>query len=141
YQSLYNVLIDNRPDVVIEQIKAAKLRGRGGAGFSTGQKWDYLRKAVAERKFLICNADEGDPGAYMNRNEIESDPHALIEGMAIGAYITAATDGVIYIRAEYPLAVHQLKVAIGQAREYGLLGKDILGRGFAFDIEVVEGAG
>src|SRR5208283_768874 len=91
--------------------------------------------------FLVCNADEGDPGAYMNRNEIESDPHALIEGMAIGAYITGATEGVIYIRAEYPLAVHQLNVAIGQAREYGLLGKDILGRGFSFDIEIIEGAG
>ncbi len=141
YQALYKVLIDGKPEAANEQIKESGLRGRGGAGYSAGQKWEFLRKAVAERKFLICNADEGDPGAYMNRNEIESDPHALIEGMAIGAYITAATDGVIYIRAEYPLAVHQLKVAIGQAREYGLLGKDILGRGFAFDIDVVEGAG
>ncbi len=141
YQALYKVLIDGKPEAANEQIKESGLRGRGGAGYSAGQKWEFLRKAVAERKFLICNADEGDPGAYMNRNEIESDPHALIEGMAIGAYITGATDGVIYIRAEYPLAVHQLKVAIGQAREYGLLGKDILGRGFAFDIDVVEGAG
>ncbi len=141
YQALYKVLIDGKPEAANEQIKESGLRGRGGAGYSAGQKWEFLRKAVAQRKFLICNADEGDPGAYMNRNEIESDPHALIEGMAIGAYITAATDGVIYIRAEYPLAVHQLKVAIGQAREYGLLGKDILGRGFAFDIDVVEGAG
>jgi NADH-quinone oxidoreductase subunit F len=141
YQALYKVLIDGKPEAANEQIKESGLRGRGGAGFSAGQKWEFLRKATAERKFLICNADEGDPGAYMNRNEIESDPHALIEGMAIGAYVTGATDGVIYIRAEYPLAVHQLNVAIGQAREYGLLGKDILGRGFAFDIEVVEGAG
>ena len=141
YQALYKVLIDGKPEAANEQIKESGLRGRGGAGYSAGQKWEFLRKAVAERKFLICNADEGDPGAYMNRNEIESDPHALIEGMTIGAYITGATDGVIYIRAEYPLAVHQLKVAIGQAREYSLLGKDILGRGFAFDIDVVEGAG
>ena len=141
YQALYKVLIDGKPEAANEQIKELGLRGRGGAGYSAGQKWEFLRKAVAERKFLICNADEGDPGAYMNRNEIESDPHALIEGMAIGAYITGATDGVIYIRAEYPLAVHQLKVAIGQAREYGLLGKDILGRGFGFDVDVVEGAG
>jgi NADH-quinone oxidoreductase subunit F len=141
YQSLYNVLIDNRPDVVIEQIKAAKLRGRGGAGFSTGQKWDFLRKAVAEKKLIICNADEGDPGAYMNRNEIESDPHALLEGMLIAGFLTGATMGIIYVRAEYPLAVHRLERAIEQGKEYGLLGEDILGRGFNFNIELVEGAG
>ena len=141
YQSLYNVLIDNRPDVVIEQIKAAKLRGRGGAGFSTGQKWDFLRKAVAAKKFIICNADEGDPGAYMNRNEIESDPHALLEGMLIAGFLTGATMGIIYVRAEYPLAVHRLERAIEQAKESGLLGDDILGRGFNFNIELVEGAG
>jgi NADH-quinone oxidoreductase subunit F len=141
YLSLYNVLIDNRPDVVIEQIKAAKLRGRGGAGFSTGQKWDYLRKAVAEKKYIICNADEGDPGAYMNRNEIESDPHSLLEGMVIAGFLTGATLGIVYIRAEYPLAVHRLERAIEHAKEYGMLGEDILGRGFNFNIEVVEGAG
>jgi len=141
YLSLYNVLIDNRPDVVIEQIKAAKLRGRGGAGFSTGQKWDYLRKGVAERKYIICNADEGDPGAYMNRNEIESDPHSLLEGMLIAGFLTGATLGIIYIRAEYPLAVHRLERAVEHAKEYGLLGEDILGRGFNFNIELVEGAG
>jgi NADH-quinone oxidoreductase subunit F len=141
YQSLYNVLIDNRPDVVIEQIKAAKLRGRGGAGFSTGQKWDYLRKGVAERKYIICNADEGDPGAYMNRNEIESDPHSLLEGMLIAGFLTGATLGIVYIRAEYPLAVHRLERAIQQAKEYGLMGEDILGRGFNFNIDLVEGAG
>src|ERR1017187_2052720 len=141
YQSLYNVLIDNRPDVVIEQIKAAKLRGRGGAGFSTGQKWDFLRKAVAAKKFIVCNADEGDPGAYMNRNEIESDPHSLLEGMLIAGFLTNATSGIIYVRAEYPLAVHRLERAIEQAKEYGLLGDDILGRGFNFNIEMVEGAG
>jgi NADH-quinone oxidoreductase subunit F len=141
YQSLYNVLIDNRPDMVIEQIKAAKLRGRGGAGFSTGQKWDFLRKAVAEKKFIICNADEGDPGAYMNRNEIESDPHSLLEGMLIAGFLTGATMGIIYVRAEYPLAVHRLERAIEQAKEYGFLGDDILARGFNFNIELVEGAG
>jgi NADH-quinone oxidoreductase subunit F len=141
YQSLYKVLIDNTPDMVIEQIKASKLRGRGGAGFSTGQKWDYLRKAVAARKYIICNADEGDPGAYMNRNEIESDPHSLLEGMLIGGFLTGATLGIIYVRAEYPLAVHRLERAIEQAKQSGLLGEDILGRGFNFNIELVEGAG
>jgi NADH-quinone oxidoreductase subunit F len=141
YQSLYKVLIDGTPELVNEELKISRLRGRGGAGFSTGVKWEFLRKAVGERKYLICNADEGDPGAYMNRNEIESDPHSLIEGMVIGAYITGATAGTIYVRAEYPLAVHRLNVALAQARDYGLLGEDILGRGFRFDIDLVEGAG
>ena len=141
YQALYKVLIDAQPEMVIEQIKAAKLRGRGGAGFSTGLKWAFLRKAEAEQKYIICNADEGDPGAYMNRNEIESDPHALLEGMIIGAYVTGATEGIVYVRAEYPLAVHRLRRAIVQARLYGLLGDNIMGRGFNFDISLVEGAG
>ncbi len=141
YQALYKVLIDGRPEFVIEQIKASKLRGRGGAGYLTGNKWEFMAKAKADRKFIICNADEGDPGAYMNRNEIESDPHSLLEGMIIGAYVMGASEGIIYIRAEYPLAVHRLTRAIEQAREYGLLGENILGRGFKFDIEVVEGAG
>ncbi len=141
YQALYKVLIDAHPEQVIEQVKAAKLRGRGGAGFLTGNKWEFLAKAKSEQKFVICNADEGDPGAYMNRNEIESDPHSLLEGMIIGAYCMGATQGIVYVRAEYPLAVHRLHLAIEQAREYGLLGKNILGRGFDFDIETVEGAG
>jgi NADH-quinone oxidoreductase subunit F len=141
YQSLYKVLIDGTPDAVIEQIKASKLRGRGGAGYPTGLKWEALRKAKAEPKYLICNADEGDPGAYMNRNEIESDPHALLEGMVIGGYLTGAREGIIYVRAEYPLAVHRLTRAIEQAKEYGLLGENILGRGFNFNISLVEGAG
>jgi NADH-quinone oxidoreductase subunit F len=141
YQSLYKVLIDAMPEMVIEQIKASKLRGRGGAGFLTGLKWDFLRKAEAEQKYIICNADEGDPGAYMNRNEIESDPHALLEGMIIGAYVTGATEGIVYVRAEYPLAVQRLRRAIVQARVYGLLGDNIMGRGFNFDISLVEGAG
>ena len=141
YQALYKVLIDGRPEAVIEQIKASKLRGRGGAGFLTGNKWEFLNKAKSDRKYIICNADEGDPGAYMNRNEIESDPHALLEGMIIGGYVMGATEGIVYVRAEYPLAVHRLNRAIEQAHEYGMLGDNILGRGFKFDIEVVEGAG
>ncbi|MGB9492180.1 MAG: NADH-ubiquinone oxidoreductase-F iron-sulfur binding region domain-containing protein [Terriglobales bacterium] len=141
YQALYKVLIDGHPEAVIEQIKAAKLRGRGGAGYLTGNKWEFLAKAKAEPKYIICNADEGDPGAYMNRNEIESDPHALLEGMIIGGYVTGATEGIIYVRAEYPLAVHRLNRAIEQAREYGMLGENILGRGLKFDIMLVEGAG
>ena len=141
YQALYKVLIDAKPEMVIEQIKASKLRGRGGAGFLTGLKWEFLRKAVADRKYLICNADEGDPGAYMNRNEIESDPHSLLEGMIIGGYVMGASEGIVYVRAEYPLAVHRLTRAIEQARQSGILGDNILGRGFKFDIQLVEGAG
>jgi NADH-quinone oxidoreductase subunit F len=141
YQALYKVLIEGKPESVIEQIKSAKLRGRGGAGFLTGNKWEFLAKAQADQKFIICNADEGDPGAYMNRNEIESDPHALLEGMIIGGYVMGATCGIVYVRAEYPLAVHRLTRALEQAREYGILGDNILGRGFKFDIDIVEGAG
>jgi NADH-quinone oxidoreductase subunit F len=141
YQALYKVLIDNTPDMVIEQIKASKLRGRGGAGYPTGLKWEVLRKAKADHKYLICNADEGDPGAYMNRNEIESDPQSLLEGMIIGGFVTGAQNGIIYVRAEYPLAVHRLTRAVEQAKEYGLLGENILGRGFNFSIQLVEGAG
>ena len=141
YQALYKVLIDGRKDAVIEQIKAARLRGRGGAGFLTGNKWDFLAKAKSDVKYIICNADEGDPGAYMNRNEIEGDPHSLLEGMIIGAYVMGATEGIIYVRAEYPLAVRRLTRAIEQAREFGLLGNNILDRGFNFNIELVQGAG
>jgi NADH-quinone oxidoreductase subunit F len=141
YEALYKVLIDANPDRVIEQLKLAKLRGRGGAGYQTGLKWEMLRKAVADQKYLICNADEGDPGAYMNRNEIEGDPHALIEGMVIAGYCTGATEGIVYVRAEYPLAVHRLQQAIEQASEYGLLGENIMGRGLTFRLSLVEGAG
>ena len=141
YQALYKVLIDNNPAAVIEAIQAARLRGRGGAGFQTGAKWEFLRRAKAEPKYLICNADEGDPGAYMNRNEIEGDPHSLIEGMLIGAFVTGATEGIVYVRAEYPLAVHRLRTALQQAEEWGLLGEDVLGRGFRFHLALVEGAG
>ncbi len=141
YQALYKTLIDGKPESVIEQIKASKLRGRGGAGYLTGNKWEFLAKAKSDQKFIICNADEGDPGAYMNRNELESDPHAMLEGMIIGGYVMGATQGIIYVRAEYPLAVHRLNRALEQAREYGILGENILGRGFKIDIELVEGAG
>ncbi len=141
YQALYKVLIDQNPAGVIEQVKAAKLRGRGGAGYLTGNKWEFLYKAPGSEKYLICNADEGDPGAYMNRNEIEGDPHALLEGMLIAGYVTGAPKGIIYVRAEYPLAVMRLERALAQARAYGVLGENILGRGFDFDIELVEGAG
>jgi len=141
YQALYKVLIDGRTDPVIEQIKASRLRGRGGAGFLTGNKWDFLAKAKADTKYIICNADEGDPGAYMNRNEIEGDPHSLLEGMIIGAYVMGATEGIVYVRAEYPLAVSRLNRAIEQAREFGLLGANILDRGFNFNIQLVQGAG
>jgi NADH-quinone oxidoreductase subunit F len=141
YQALYKVLIDGRSDAVIDQVKAARLRGRGGAGFLTGNKWDFLAKAKSDVKYIICNADEGDPGAYMNRNEIEGDPHSLLEGMIIGGYAMGATEGIVYVRAEYPLAVRRLNRAIEQAREYGLLGTNILNRGFNFNIELVQGAG
>ena len=141
YQALYKVLIDSNPAGVIEQMKAAKLRGRGGAGYLTGNKWEFLRAAPGPEKYLICNADEGDPGAYMNRNEIESDPHALLEGMMIAGYVTGAPKGILYVRAEYPLAVLRLEHAIEQARAYGVLGDNVLGRGFKFDLELVEGAG
>jgi NADH-quinone oxidoreductase subunit F len=141
YRSLQQVLRAAAPELAIEQLKLARLRGRGGAGFSTGLKFEYLRNATGTRKYLVCNADEGDPGAYMNRNELESDPHSLLEGMAIGGYVTDATHGIIYVRAEYPLAVHRLNVAIGQARDRGLLGANILGSAYDFDIELVEGAG
>jgi NADH:ubiquinone oxidoreductase subunit F (NADH-binding) len=122
-------------------MKAAKLRGRGGAGYLTGIKWEYLRGARDPERYVICNADEGDPGAYMNRNEIESDPHALLEGMLIGGYVMGASRGLVYVRAEYPLAVLRLERAIEQARAFGILGDNVLGRGFRFDIDVVEGAG
>ena len=134
-------IVTSGTEMVIEQIKASRLRGRGGAGFLTGLKWEFLRKAAGDRKYLICNADEGDPGAYMNRNEIEGDPHALLEGMIIGGYVTGATEGIVYVRAEYPLAVHRLTRAIEQARASGVLGDNIMGRGFKFDIRLVEGAG
>jgi len=141
YRSLFKVLTKMSPDDVIEEITQAGLRGRGGAGFPTGIKWRNTQKEKSETKYLVCNADEGDPGAYMNRNEMESDPHMIIEGMIAGAYAVGAKTGFIYIRAEYPLAIERLERAINQARKYGLLGKDILGSGFSFDIFITRGAG
>jgi len=141
YATYYHALKHMTPEQVIEQVKLSKLRGRGGAGFPTGNKWEILRNAKGDQKYIICNADEGDPGAYMNRNEIESDPHALLEGMMIGAYATGATEAIVYIRAEYPLAVLRLRRAIEQARSYGLLGAEILGTATKFDVHLVEGAG
>ncbi len=141
YQALFKALKEMNPDTVLAEMHKSKLRGRGGAGFPVGKKWELMKNVKADQKYIICNADEGDPGAYMNRNEIESDPHALIEGMIIGAYVMGASKGVIYIRAEYPLAVERLKNAIKQAKELGIMGENIFGSGFNFDLEYVEGAG
>jgi NADH-quinone oxidoreductase subunit F len=141
YSALAKALNTLSPEQIIEEVKKSKLRGRGGAGFPTGKKWELIKTKNSDRKYIICNADEGDPGAFMNRNEIESDPHSLIEGMSIGAYAIGAREGIIYIRAEYPLAVRRIKKAIEDARTYGLLGENIFGSGFSFDLSVVEGAG
>ena len=141
YKALASVLERNDPEGTIEDIKKSGLRGRGGAGFPTGVKWGLCRQNNADQKYMICNADEGDPGAFMDRSILEGDPHTVIEAMAIGGFCIGATKGLIYIRAEYPLAIHRLQVAIAQAREIGLLGPDILGSGFDFDIELRYGAG
>jgi NADH-quinone oxidoreductase subunit F len=142
YSSLVKVLEKGNRAWVIEEMKASGLRGRGGAGFPTGLKWELLAKQTnGKGKFLVCNADEGDPGAYMDRSVLEGNPHSIIEGMIIGAYGTGATEGVVYVRTEYPLAIKHLRIALRQAREFGLLGEDILGSGFSFDIQLVKGAG
>ena len=141
YSALARALGDMTPKGIIQEIKNSGLRGRGGAGFPTGKKWELMARAAGDIKYMICNADEGDPGAYMNRNEIESDPHMLIEGMAIGAYAMNVRQGFMYVRAEYPLAVERLEKALTQARARGLLGAGILGTSFDFDIQIVQGAG
>lgn len=142
YGALEKVLSKGDPGWVIQEAKASRLRGRGGAGFPTGLKWEMLAKqASGAGKYLVCNADEGDPGAYMDRSILEGNPHSIIEGMIIGAFGTGATDGVVYVRNEYPVAVKHLTVALSQARAFGLLGGDILGTGFTFDIRIVKGAG
>ncbi|MFA8436461.1 MAG: NADH-ubiquinone oxidoreductase-F iron-sulfur binding region domain-containing protein [Marinifilaceae bacterium] len=141
YAALGKCLTDMTPQSVIDEIKLSGLRGRGGGGFPTGLKWEFASKNDADQKYVVCNADEGDPGAFMDRSILEGDPHSVLEAMAICGYTMGADKGVIYIRAEYPLAIERLKVAIKQAREYGLLGKDILGAGFNFDIELRYGAG
>jgi NADH:ubiquinone oxidoreductase subunit F (NADH-binding)/(2Fe-2S) ferredoxin/NAD-dependent dihydropyrimidine dehydrogenase PreA subunit len=142
YKALAKVLTSTTPDEVLDEIKASGLRGRGGGGFPTGVKWESCKKAHSDIKYVICNADEGDPGAFMDRSIIEGDPHSVIEGMIIGAYaIENVHQGYIYVRMEYPLAIKRFQIAIQQAREYGLLGKNIFDTGFDFDIEVRRGAG
>lgn len=141
YTALVKALTEMTPEQIIEQIKESGLRGRGGAGFPTGKKWELVAKAKGTPKYLVCNADEGDPGAFMDRSIIESDPHSVLEGMIIGARATGASHGYVYIRHEYPLAHQRLIKAIAQARDYGLLGEDILGEGLNFDISIQQGAG
>ena len=141
YAALGKVLTEMTPDEVIKTIMDSGLRGRGGGGFPTGLKWSLAAKNHADQKYVCCNADEGDPGAFMDRSILEGDPHALIEAMAIAGYAIGANQGYVYVRAEYPIAVSRLQIAINQAREYGLLGKDIFGTGFDFDLDIRLGAG
>lgn len=141
YMGIAKALTEMTPDEVIEEVKKSGLRGRGGAGFPTGLKWTFAKKARGEMKYVLCNADEGDPGAFMDRSVLEGDPHTVLEGMIIGGYAIGAHKGYIYCRAEYPLAVKMLTRAVEQAKEYGLIGKDILGSGYSLDIEIYQGAG
>jgi len=141
YAALAKVLSEMTPDQVVDEVKKSGLRGRGGAGFLTGLKWAFTRKAPGDKKYILCNGDEGDPGAFMDRSVLEGDPHSVIEGMAVAAYAIGSDQGYAYIRAEYPLAVERFGKALEQAREYGLLGKNIMGKGFSFDIEIRMGSG
>ena len=141
YEALAKILETLKPSEVIEEIQKSGLRGRGGGGYSTGLKWKQTADAVGEKKFVVCNADEGDPGAFMDRSAIEGDPFCIIEGITIGGYAIGADQGYVYVRAEYPLAIKRLQIAIDQAKEYGLLGRNILGSDFSFDIELRLGAG
>ncbi|MBO4326399.1 MAG: NADH-quinone oxidoreductase subunit NuoF [Clostridia bacterium] len=141
YEALGRVITTMTPEEVIDIMLKSGLRGRGGAGFPTGRKWDFARKSVSDKKYVCCNADEGDPGAFMDRSVLEGDPHVVLEAMAIAGYAIGSDQGYIYVRAEYPIAVKRLEVAIKQAKEYGLLGKNILGTDFSFDIELRLGAG
>lgn len=141
YAATKKVVTSMTQDEVIEEIKISGLRGRGGAGFPTWFKWNAAKANKADQKYIVCNADEGDPGAFMDRSVLEGDPHSLIEGMIIGGYAMGARDGVIYVRAEYPLAIHRLEIAMAQAREKGFLGKNIFGSGFDFDLRIKAGAG
>lgn len=141
YAATKKVVTSMTQDEVIEEIKVSGLRGRGGAGFPTWFKWNAAKANKADQKYIVCNADEGDPGAFMDRSVLEGDPHSLIEGMIIGGYAMGARDGVIYVRAEYPLAIHRLEIAMSQAREKGFLGKNIFGSGFDFDLRIKAGAG
>jgi NADH:ubiquinone oxidoreductase subunit F (NADH-binding)/(2Fe-2S) ferredoxin len=141
YSAAAKALTQMEPEQIISEIKASGLRGRGGGGFDTGRKWETCRKAHGEPKYIICNADEGDPGAYMDRSIIESDPHSVIEGMIIGSFAVGSNEGFIYVREEYPLAVQRIRLALKQAEDYGLLGKNILGSGHDFTIQINRGAG
>mgnify|MGYP004611971865 FL=1 len=141
YFALAKVLKEMSPDDVIKCITDSGLRGRGGGGFPTGRKWSFAKASVGDKKYVVCNADEGDPGAFMDRSVLEGDPHCVLEAMAIAGYAVGADEGWIYVRAEYPIAVKRLTIALAQAREYGLLGKDIFGTGFNFDIHIRLGAG
>ncbi|MEX0982083.1 MAG: NADH-quinone oxidoreductase subunit NuoF [Bacteroidales bacterium] len=141
YMALGKVLEEAAPEKIIDLVKASGLRGRGGAGFPAGLKWEFARNNKSDKKYVVCNADEGDPGAFMDRSILEGDPHSVLEAMAIIGYCIGADEGYIYIRAEYPLAIERLKIALNQAREYGLLGKNIMGTGFNFDIGMKYGAG
>ncbi len=141
YFGVAKALTEMTPEQIIHEVKVSGLRGRGGAGFPAGLKWEFASKSQSDIKYVLCNADEGDPGAFMDRSVLEADPHAVLEGMIIAARAINAHQGYIYCRTEYPLAIHRLTIAIRQAREYGLLGKNILGSGFDFDIEIYEGAG
>ncbi len=141
YQALAKVLTENRPETVIETMRASGLRGRGGAGFPTWRKWKFTREAPGDRKYVVCNADEGDPGAFMDRSVLEGDPHSVIEGMVVAGHTVGACMGYIYVRAEYPLAVERLKIALAQAKDRGLLGQHILGTPFDFNIEIRMGSG
>lgn len=142
YQAIGKILTEKMtPEEVISVVKASGLRGRGGAGFPTGMKWDFAKKSVNDVKYVCCNADEGDPGAFMDRSVLEGDPHVVIEAMTIAGYAIGSHQGYVYIRAEYPIAVKRLSIAIKQAREYGLLGKNLFGSGFDFDIDIRLGSG
>jgi len=141
YFTLWKVLASMKPDEVIAEVERSGLRGRGGAGFPTGRKWQLTRKAAGNEKYIVCNADEGDPGAYMDRSLLEGDPFAILEGMTIGAYAIGAQRGFIYVRDEYPLAVENLNTAVARARALGLLGQNIMGTGFSFDVRLIRGGG
>ncbi|MFP4201007.1 MAG: NAD(P)H-dependent oxidoreductase subunit E, partial [Clostridia bacterium] len=141
YQSLKKALREMTPEEVIDEVKTAGLRGRGGAGFPTGLKWQLTREAEGEHKFVVCNADEGDPGAFMDRSILEGDPHSIIEAMTIAGYAIGADTGYVYVRAEYPLAINNLKYALVDARERGFLGDDIMDSGFSFEVSIRVGAG
>ena len=141
YKALEKVLTEMTPDEVIQVIKDSGLRGRGGAGFPTGKKWELTKASEGKQKYVVCNADEGDPGAFMDRSILEGDPHSVLEAMAIAAYSIGANQGYIYVRAEYPIAVHRFQIAIDQARDYGILGKNIFGTNFDFDVDIRLGAG